>query len=129
MKKQSVTDPRLLIELERSFSQFRSKMTGDLPRYPADLKELAVAAIDSGHSRVAVAKASKVSLISLTDWRKQKSKSAIRVDKPRELVVVDESKTCLVLSYSAQIHFPSGIRMEVAVDAMTSSFISKLGAL
>ena len=129
MKKKPETDITLLSEVTRSFSKYRSKLNGDLPKYPSDLKDLAVAALGAGHTRVAVAKASKVSLITLTDWRKQKSKNAIHFAKPREFAVVDEPKACLAPSAAIQIYFPSGVRMELPFGAMTPSFLSGLGAL
>ena len=119
----------LLTNVARSFSKYRSRINDDQPRYPDDLKGIAVAALEAGHTRVAVAKASKVSLITLTEWRKQRSKIGIQFEAPRELAVVDEPKSCLSASALVQIYFPSGVRMELPFDAMTSSFVSKLGAL
>ena len=101
---------QILADVRDRFSQ-RGRIPGRI--YRAELRELALRALDAGHLPVAVAKAAGVSPQSIHNWRRSVAKSSV----PVELKVVEElapkQGVDRTLDAWGRLHFRSGAMLEL----------------
>jgi transposase-like protein len=114
-----------LAKVGREFATFRGQ-TGRNKNYPARLKQMAVDALASGSSASEVAKAVKVSVYSIMNWKKTVIPSSSPA--PRELTVTEapEAAPRLAEQNMASIHLLCGVRIDLPVSALTSSFLKSI---
>jgi hypothetical protein len=119
-------DVKASAELERvrsAFKKFRDAGNGRGSGYPLDLRRLAVAAVNCGHSLTEVATATQVSGPSLGNWRRSS------ICLPTELKVIDDCPEPSSAREHAVIRFQSGLRIEIPVAALTPDFITRLNGV
>lgn len=110
-------------KLELAFRRYRRRNDGK--RYPVKLREMALAALDSGAAGRAVAAAAGVTPKSLRNWR-----ASGGVVAPKELKLVsarEPSKPVTSISpCMARVTLPSGITIEVPTSALITTLINAL---
>jgi hypothetical protein len=113
------------------FASHRRRQGGRRVHASFALKEMVCSAAALGIPAEQLATAAGITSASVRNWLRPMSKKA----KPRELVVLN-SEAPLLPSASvpsiddgqrAQITFPSGVRLELAVSSLNPSLISMLG--
>jgi hypothetical protein len=115
---------QVIKKLELAFGRHRRRNDGKRS-YPEKLKDMAIAAVDSGVAGRAVAAAAGVAPQSLLNWR-----TGGGVESPRELKVVsgheELSPDASINSFMARVTLPSGITIEVPTSALTATLINAL---
>jgi hypothetical protein len=110
-------------KLELAFGRHRRRNDGK--RYPAKLRKMALAALDSGVAGRAVAAAAGVTPKSLRNWR-----TGGGVIPPKELKIVTDCEPSnpveSVNAGLARVTLSSGITIEIPTSALTSTLINAL---
>ena len=118
---------RILEEIRQSFGERRERF-GRKPfgGYPLSFKRRATAAVARGIAPGLVAKAAGISEPSVRNWCKELK---VKIEAPTELRLNDDVSEPPIVRESAVIHFPSGLRIEVPVAALTLEFIEHLNGV
>ena len=116
-----------LRNLSREFARFRSKNNTN-KNYPVALRRLTVGIVASGGRIGEIAKAAKVSKESIRAWQRA---LLGEIESPRELTLNQEPEVVEIsenreLAGLASIYLKSGVRIELPVSALTSSFVRSL---
>lgn len=123
-----------LDRLKTMFSKHRSERRSQQPRYPKELKLEAISIISTGVPFSRVARAVGVSDRSLRNWTEELGSERIE-GRARQLVVVDgRDVQASNISNSesglgVQIHFKSGVRIELPSSSLTAELISWLNGV
>lgn len=139
MKTSAPQNDGALKDIERRFSRFRHEHQGERLRYPKPLQELAVAALEQGHTWIEVSRAAGVTSRCLRYWRNlTKTKNRLtRKTRPLELKLV-ESRGAQSIATTAthdepitnhaevRVELRSGVRMTLPVSALSERLINLL---
>lgn len=138
MKNLSKKSAETLSRIESEFSNQRRLGLGQGRRYPQNLRNLALSALDHGQKLDRVAVAAGVTSQSLINWRKLRysgktgtapihdpSKIRVSADPCVRELKLEENANALV-SESAVIWVGNRVRLEIPVSALNAGFLRQL---
>ena len=115
---------RQLGEIRRLFGERRERF-GRKPfgGWPLSFKRRATLAVTRGIAPSMVATAAGVSEPSIRNWCRELK---VKIEAPTELKLINDIPESSGVSESAVVHFQSGLRLEIAVSALTPDLIMTL---